>query len=83
MKKPIFPNPAYEQFTIAFNSNINGEAYQLEIIDIIGRTVYEAEGICEIDNYVITDLKDILAGQYTLKLTVGNQVKVAKLLIAK
>lgn len=83
MKKPIFLNPAYKQFTLAFNSNINGEAYQLEIIDIIGRTVYEAEGICEIDNYVITDLKDILAGQYTLKLTVGNQVKVAKLLIAK
>lgn len=79
----LFPNPTYGQFTISFNTKSIGESYSLELLDLVGRVVYTYEGKCQNDNYVTTDLSGVMAGQYFVKVKVGSQVKMAKLLISK
>ncbi len=79
----IFPNPAIEKITIGFNSKYAGEKFEIEILDLLGKTIFKKQGICEIDNYINLEIPGIMPGQYFVKLIVGSNVKLAKLMITK
>jgi len=79
----IFPNPAIEKITVEFNAKYEGENFDLEILDLLGKTIYKKQGICEVDNYINIELPGVMPGQYFVKVIVGRNVKLAKLMITK
>lgn len=63
----IYPNPAREQLTIKMTDA--SSTYQLEIVDMLGKKVYDSE----IQNMGQVDVSALAAGTYLLKLNSSSQ----------
>ncbi|ROL60956.1 T9SS C-terminal target domain-containing protein, partial [Bacteroidetes/Chlorobi group bacterium ChocPot_Mid] len=80
----ILPNPSDGNLQMILNLNHNAvPVLNLEIIDILGRKVYNE--IIKIDNSsLVHNLNlDLLSGQYFLKVSYANNMKVKKFIISK
>ncbi len=79
----VTPNPASYQANLQFNSKLSGIAMltisnQLDAV-VVSKTINIAKG----QNYQTLDLSKLLNGVYYIKLKVGNDTQVSKLVINK
>jgi hypothetical protein len=77
----LFPNPASRRVTLEFESWTE-LSYNIELADMTGRNLMESEGKAAIgENTVEIGLEGILDGIYTIKLSLGGNCEVRKLMI--
>lgn len=77
----IYPNPSNGAFTVAVNSASNS-AYQLKVVDLTGRVVYEAEGqFASGDNQFALNLAYLNKGIYMVSIQKGDETITKKLFI--
>ncbi len=79
----VTPNPASYQANLQFNSKLSGIAMltisnQLDAV-VVSKTINIAKG----QNYQTLDLSKLLNGVYYIKLKVGNDTQVSKMVINK
>jgi hypothetical protein len=68
----VYPNPTKGEFRVALSESVNGIAV---LYDALGRAVSREE----VDgNSVVFNVEHVASGIYTLRLTVGNEVKTVK-----
>jgi hypothetical protein len=77
----VFPNPANEQITI--NSSSITETYQMQIVDAMGRVIYNASNLN--DSNVQIDVRDLPVGNFVLLLSTekGKLLAVEKISIQR
>jgi hypothetical protein len=77
----VFPNPANEQITI--NSSSITETYQMQIVDAMGRVIYNASNLY--DSNVQIDVRDLPVGNFVLLLSTekGKLLAVEKISIQR
>jgi hypothetical protein len=75
----VYPNPATNQITISNRQNINIKS--VELIDNTGRKIKQWENLSFGEN--VLNLENILPGVYFLRIEIGNEIMVEKLLIGK
>jgi hypothetical protein len=78
----IYPNPTNGSFTIKFKGE-EASQYNLTILDLMGKEVDSYEGIILRDNKLDINLASKPSGIYFIKMTSGNDVQVAKLILTK
>ncbi|MFZ4799896.1 MAG: T9SS type A sorting domain-containing protein, partial [Bacteroidia bacterium] len=78
----IYPNPSYGTFNVKFKG-IEATEYSIEIVDIIGKKVYNSQGIILLDNNIQLDLSYLNAGTYFMKMVNGKDVQTKQLVIVK
>lgn len=77
----IYPNPSNGAFTVAVNSASNS-AYQLKVVDLTGRVVYEIEGqFASGDNQIALNLAYLNKGIYMVSIQKGEETITKKLFI--
>jgi len=79
----IYPNPAYNQTTVSYTSNMEN-VITIKLIDITGRTISSNEynAANGLNNYTL-DLSSLNKGLYIVELTSGSNVIVKKLFVDK
>src|SRR5687768_3640369 len=75
----IFPNPTFDQFTLAIESG-SKESVQILITDILGRRVYQTGGRT---NQTYAFGKDLGRGVYVVQVKQGNDIQTFKLIKGK
>lgn len=78
----VFPNPTNGLITVRFEGEETAK-FQLEIVDIMGRSVVKHEGIFLLDNKLDFNLSKEPSGIYFIKMTSGNDVQLKKLVLAR
>ncbi|MBL7926484.1 MAG: sulfatase-like hydrolase/transferase [Bacteroidia bacterium] len=79
----IMPNPANDIVQVSFVSE-QITAYQIEIFDLMGHVLKGQSKMAEIgDNQCNILLADISAGIYFVKISIGNETLISKLVIEK
>lgn len=77
----VYPNPANEQFTLAFNTGSRGN-YLIRISDLYGRMIMEKNGeAIQGDNTVLMRLNEVAKGMYTVTLQKENTILKTKIVI--
>lgn len=77
----IFPNPAYEDIHISFEVPNNKETIQLQLIDVMGRTLKEQQITPDIGfNQTLIDVSNLEAAMYFVVINNGEQQSVRKFL---
>ncbi len=77
----IYPNPATNDVSISIYSFVN-DVYQLNIVDITGKLVYEKEMACNRgDNKLELSLSDFQKGMYFVSIRKKEKVVTKKLII--
>jgi hypothetical protein len=77
----IYPNPSNGMFSVGINSASNA-AFQLRIIDLTGRTVFELEGqFSSGDNKVNLNLGDLSKGIYMISIQKEEETVTKKLFV--
>ncbi|KAA9324925.1 endonuclease [Adhaeribacter soli] len=71
----LFPNPVGEELTIARGNQFGKGAYNLEILDAMGRTVRKTTASGDISTVNVTELK---RGAYFIRINSGNEVVIRK-----
>lgn len=74
----VYPNPFTDHINIAFNDIINGDV-QIEIYDALGRKVSDT-AITVPDIFTRIDVGDLARGTYALRVTIGEETFVEKIL---
>jgi hypothetical protein len=77
----LFPNPASEKITVSYSS-LEGSLVSIEIIDMIGNSVYSASELIE-KGLVSREfpLQSLNNGIYFLKMTEGDNTIVKKFIV--
>jgi hypothetical protein len=78
----IYPNPSNGTFNLKFKG-IEATEYSIEIVDIIGKKVYNSSGMVLLDNNILLDLSLLNSGTYFLKMVNGKDVQTKQLVIVK
>ncbi|HEY9114821.1 MAG TPA: T9SS type A sorting domain-containing protein [Bacteroidales bacterium] len=77
----IYPNPSNGTFTVGINSASNS-SYELKIVDLTGRTIYEIKGQCSAgDNKVALNLEYLNKGIYMVSIRKEDETVTKKLSI--
>ncbi len=77
----IYPNPGVGDFNIYLNSNVNSE-YQMKVVDMGGKLIYETTISCEVgNNNIPISIDNIVSGSYNLIISDGKNVISKKILI--
>jgi deoxyribonuclease-1 len=71
----LYPNPVTDELTIARGNQFGQGAYQLEIMDAMGRSVRKISGTADVATLNVSDLK---RGAYFLRIQAGNSVQTRK-----
>jgi hypothetical protein len=78
----IYPNPSNGIFNIKFKGQETTN-YSIEIVDIIGKKVYNSKGIILLENNIQLNLNFLNSGTYFLKMVNGNDAQIKQLVIVK
>ncbi len=73
----LYPNPFVNELVLELDMDLTGPV-EMEIADINGKQVYQHQ--FNNDTQIITNLEQLTAGIYFVKITVGDEVKVLKLM---
>jgi hypothetical protein len=75
----IYPNPFVENLNLKF-SLPQGEKYQIEVKDKLGRSVYSQKGISEGANWLDLDLKGLPTNDYILEIITQKNKIIQKII---
>ena len=79
----FYPNPAENEVVLEFNSTENNDA-QLSVFNILGSKVHVQQiKLIAGQNYIKLDVRNLVVGNYIMKLCVGNDVYTGKLNIVE
>ncbi len=73
----VFPNPTTGLLNVQFNSELNDQAYVINVLDLSGRVVLSTEGKANAgSNLQVLDLTNLAKGMYMISLQTneGNQL---------
>ena len=76
----LFPNPAYQQFQLKLNNNVNANNGSYAVMDITGKTLLTGK-IQSTQTSI--DISNLNAGTYYVALTLQDQVIYKKLVVTK
>jgi hypothetical protein len=78
----VYPNPARDRATLAFESAESGTGY-VRVMDLTGRSVWSTStGVEEGDNSIIISFGDApAAGIYLVELRVGSNVERVRVVV--
>ena len=77
----VYPNPADESVTIAFNSKDTGN-YKLSMIDVFGKTIMEENNKAVVENNsLLINISGIAKGVYMVIIQKGNDVFKTKVMV--
>jgi hypothetical protein len=76
----VYPNPATEQVTISFDSNVDGDA-TLQIINSLGQVIQETAVNTAISNNAKINVSEYAAGFYTARLNFGANLVEKKFVV--
>lgn len=79
-----YPNPIFstELLTLDVQTNVNSQEIQVELIDLSGRSVYnQVQPVVSNIQQLVIPLSNILTGIYVLKVAVGDQTDLHKIMI--
>jgi len=77
----IYPNPAYEDIYVSFEVPDNRATIQLQLIDVMGRTLKEQQITPDIgSNQTLIDISNLEAAMYFVVINDGNRQSVKKFL---
>ena len=72
-KLKVYPNPTFGELTVSYHEIID----KIEVFSILGQKVLDKSSN---ENEVNLDLTDLAAGTYMIKISVGNQTQLIKVL---
>jgi len=76
----VNPNPFTNNFVVGINSNGKSKA-EIKLFSIDGRLVYsKTENLADEANNIVIDASTFAKGFYTLKIYIGNENKVIKII---
>jgi hypothetical protein len=79
----VFPNPAYDHFTVTF-ANPSGKRAEVELRNLLGQVVKTVYSGKTTERFSVgVDASDLPSGIYYVKVTMGNQAVSKKLVIEK
>ena len=79
----VFPNPARNQISVAFNSNFEGQA-NIELVDVFGKKIYLSKiDIVKGEQLTILNTDDLANGTYFIRLYTPEIVGARKIVILK
>ncbi|MCK5821739.1 MAG: N-acetylmuramoyl-L-alanine amidase [Bacteroidales bacterium] len=78
----VFPNPCRGEFSISLIFKENAGHYCIEILDAIGRIIYEKRGTAYKEDMLFPfDRRDLLPGQYLVKVTTDQEIVVKAIIL--
>lgn len=78
----VYPNPAHRQFTIDYTLNPDIANAKVEILDVSGKSIYQAKIKNISSAKILIDSKNWESGIYFLNIAAKNRRKVKKLIIS-
>ena len=77
----VYPNPVSDLLNVQIDSHFTGRV-NIELFDIMGKKMMQYQSIFN-GNTLQLNVKNLITGLYTLKITAGSQILISKVMIKK